>query len=245
MSELYIKTEVQHGRTMVTDSFFTNPLKIAKSFYREDGYTEIMTMVVGPGMLRGDIYDICYDMSDDTKTLMTSQSYQKLHNSTGGETIQKVQINVGANAEFCFIPHPTIPFTGNTFSSNMNIELQPSSKFIFTDILSTGREGMGERLTFARFSSTVNVSVGGNPVFIDHTRLFTDETDFNKIGFYESRSSQGLMYFYGYYDLELHDDERVEAAVSKCREGYAVRMLCDSGDAAYTYAMKLWEKVRS
>ena len=246
MSELYVRTErLNGGRTIVKDSFFTNPLKIAKSFYREDGYTEVMTLLAGPGMLKGDSYNINFEMGEDTRTLITAQSYQKLYNSADGETIQEVRMNVGENAELCYIPHPAIPFTNNTFRSNMEIQLAPSSKFLFTDILACGREGMGERLKFARFSSRVCVSVGDKPIFLDHTRLFTDEADLDKLGFYEGRGCQGLMYLYGYYDVKLPTYKGVEAAISKTHEGYAVRLLSESSDAAHQFSKLLWEGVKT
>jgi len=245
MSELYIKTDRLNERTIVSDSFFTSPLKIAKPFYREDGYTEVMTLLAGPGMLKGDSYDIHFEMADNTKTLITAQSYQKLYNSVDGETLQKMRMTVGKNAELCYIPHPAIPFNRNTFHSTMKIKLEPSSKFVFTDILATGREGMGERLKFSRYSSHICVSVGAKTVFLDHTRLFTDEADFDKIGFYEGQGCQGLMYLYGYEDVTLPEYSRVEAAISQAREGYVVRFLSESADAAHQFSMLLWQSVRT
>lgn len=246
MSELFIKTDRLRDRTIVSDTYFTSPLKIAKPFYREDGYTEIMTLLAGPGMLRGDSYNIRFEMSPNTKTLITAQSCQKLYNSTDGETTQNVEMKVGKKAELCYIPHPAIPFTGNKFSSITKIELAPDSKFIFTDILATGREGMGERLSFSRYSSSVCVSVGGKPIFLDHTRLFTDEADFDKLGFYEGHRCQGVMYLYGYGDkVTLPEYDRAEAAVSKAREGHVVRFLCESADAGHQFSMRLWESLRT
>ena len=247
MSELFIKTDLLEGRTIGSDSFFTQPLKIAKPFYREDGYTEVMTLLAGPGMLRGDSYNIRYEMSPGTKTLITAQSYQKLYNSTDGETIQKVEMKVGSEAEFCYIPHPAIPFTGNKFKSAMDIDLSPDCKFIFTDILATGREGMGERLSFARYSSSVCVRIDDKPVFLDHTRLFTEEANFDKLGFYEEYNCQGLMYLYGYGDeITLPEYDRViEVAISKAREGHVIRFLAESADAGHQFSMLLWQSLRT
>ncbi|MCL2580431.1 MAG: urease accessory protein UreD [Oscillospiraceae bacterium] len=246
MGELFVRTQRQaNGRTIVANSYFSNPLKIAKSFYHEDGYTEVMTLLAGPGMLKGDRYNISFEMGENTRTLITAQSYQKLYNSTDGETVQKVAIQVGENAELCYMPQPAIPFTNNTFRSNMEIKLALSAKFIFTDILACGREGMGERLKFARYSSRVCVNVDGKPVFLDHTRLFTGQADFFGLGFYEGRVCQGLIYLYGYDNITLPVYDGVEAAISQAGGGHVVRLLSESPDAAHQFSRLLWESVRT
>ena len=246
MSELFVQTSYQNGRTMVSDSFFTSPLKIAKPFYREGGYTEVMVLSAGPGMLKGDRYDMRYEMRDNTDTMLSAQSYQKLYNCAGGETLQSVRMDVGKYACLCYLPHPSVPFTGNNFTSDMEVRLAGSSKFFFSDILACGRQGMGERHSFGRFSSKVCVRVDERPVFLDHTRLFTDEADFDKLGFYEGRACQGLLYLYGYDDVALPTPQGdIEVAISKARAGFAVRMLSNSADAAYQYAKTLWEATRA
>lgn len=243
MSELYVQTSCYNGRTIVSDSYFTSPLKIAKPFYRENGYTEVMVLLAGPGMLSGDQYNIHHEMLDNTKTIISAQSYQKLYNCSGGDTVQDVRINVGQNAWLCYLPHPSIPFTGNNFTSNMDIRLTRGSKFFFADMLACGRLGMGEKHSFARFSSRVCVSVDDKPAFLDHTRLFTDEADFDKLGFYEGNACQSLIYLYGYDDVTLPKCDNIEVAISQAREGFAVRGLSNSADAAYQFAKKLWELV--
>lgn len=244
MSQLRIRTELLNNRTVVADSFFTTPLKIGQPFYHEDGFTEVMVLMAGPGMLKGDHYEMAYEAAHGTKTLITSQSYQKLYNSGNGETAQNISIKVGSEASLAYVPHPVIPFMKNTFHSQMEVELAPTSQFFFSDILATGRRiGMEESFQFAKYSSRILVKVEGRPVFLDHTRMYTDEADFSQLGFYEGRGCQGLIYLYNYENLVLPETEEVEAAISKAREGHVVRILGDSSDAVYRFVTTFWNQI--
>src|SRR5215510_2379841 len=108
MTELFVSMGLQNGRTVVADCFFTSPCKIAKPFYREDGCTEIMIMCASPGILAGDKYDMRFVMSDNTKTVISEQSYRKLYNTGEAASYQNTQIQVGEGAVLHYVPYPVI-----------------------------------------------------------------------------------------------------------------------------------------
>ena len=77
MSRLYICAENKNGRTVITDSFFSSPIKIAKPFYYPD-HTEIMMMTASAGMLDGDIYEIEIIVKENASLKFTGQSFTKI-----------------------------------------------------------------------------------------------------------------------------------------------------------------------
>ena len=81
LSELSVSMAYKNGKTVMSDCFFTSPFKIAKPFYRDNGYTEIMVMCASPGILAGDKYNLQFDLSDGTKTIISEQSYRKIYNT--------------------------------------------------------------------------------------------------------------------------------------------------------------------
>ncbi|MDR3239162.1 MAG: urease accessory protein UreD [Clostridiales bacterium] len=240
MSELFVKTEHINGRTVLSDCSFTAPLKVAKPFYRDDGYSEIMVMCASPGMLDGDCYDMRFEIGDNTALIISGQAYQKILNTGGGAAEQNVRIQVGENAALCYLPRPVIPFAGSKFHSRMYVALNRSSILFFGDILTCGRGGMGERFAFSEFTSRIAVSVEGRPAFLDNNRLFPDGAALDGIGFFEGYSCQGLLYLYGYDNVSLPQSDGIEAAVSKAREGYAARIFGNSGDAVYEFAQNIF-----
>jgi urease accessory protein len=232
----------------MSDCFFTSPFKVAKPFYRDDGYTEIMVMCASPGILAGDRYDMRFDLSDNTKTIISEQSYRKLYNTGDDFSRQNTRIQTGENAVLCYIPYPAIPFAGSRFHSRTDIELRPSSKLIYGEIFTCGRDGMGERFAFSEFSSRTAVSVDGKPVFLDNSRLSGSggvtkgyeaedcEADFSGLGFFEGYSCQGVFFFYGFDKVSLPDREGIQAAVSRSSAGFTIRALGDSANDLYRFA---------
>ena len=235
----------------MSDCFFTSPFKVAKPFYHGSGYTEIMVMCASPGILAGDRYDIRLDLSDNTRTIISEQSYRKLYNTGGCLSRQNTLIRAGENAALYYVPCPVIPFAGSRFHSRTDIELRPSSKLIFGEIFTCGRDGMGERFAFGEFSSRTAVSVNGKPVFLDNSLLFGKaalpggEADFAGLGFFEGYSCQGVFFLYGFDDVSLHECEGIEAAVSKSSAGFTIRALGNSANRMYRFAGNLFSFLSS
>ena len=80
MSCLYLNIGYENGKTRLTDSYFTQPFKVAKPFEEENGIG-IMVMTATAGILQGDSYDIQVKAGDRTKTVITNQSYTKIFNT--------------------------------------------------------------------------------------------------------------------------------------------------------------------
>jgi urease accessory protein len=234
----------------MSDCFFTSPFKVAKPFYHDNGYTEIMVMCASPGILAGDKYNTRFDLSDNTKTIISEQSYRKLYNTGDDFSRQNTQIQAGENATLFYVPYPLIPFAGSRFRSRTDIDLHPSSKLIYGEILACGRDGMGERFAFSEFSSRTAVSVDGKMVFLDNSRLLGGddaakdcEADFSGLGFFEGYSCHGVFFLYGFNDVSLPDCEGIEAAVSKSSAGFTIRALGGSGNSLYRFAGNLFSLI--
>jgi urease accessory protein len=233
----------------MSDCSFTSPCKVAKPFYRDDGYTEIMAMCASPGIFAGDEYDMRFNMGDNTKTIISEQSYRKLYNAGDGAlergaARQNAQIQVGENATLHYVPCPIIPFAGSRFRSRTEISLSPASKLIYGEILACGRHGMGERFAFSEFASRTIVKVGDKPVFLDNTLLVGGQADFQGSGFFEGHACQGVFFIYGFDDMfstiQLPENPSIQAAFSKSSAGYAVRALSLSASGLYAFAKRLF-----
>jgi urease accessory protein len=254
ISKLSINAAFQNGKTIMSDCSFTSPCKVAKPFYRDDGYTEIMAMCASPGIFAGDEYDMRFDMGDNTKTIISEQSYRKLYNAGDGAlergaARQNTQIQVGENATLHYVPCPIIPFAGSRFRSRTEISLSPTSKLIYGEILACGRHGMGERFAFSEFSSRTIVEVDGKPVFLDNTMLISGRADFQGLGFFEQYACQGVFFIYGFDEafraITLPENPDIQAAISKSSAGYTVRALSQSASGLYAFAKRLFAPLLS
>jgi urease accessory protein len=181
-------------------------------------------------------------MADNTRTVISEQSYRKLFNTGDDFSQQNMKIQVGENASLYYVPYPVIPFEGSRFRSRTEINLRSSSKIIYGEILACGREGMGEKFAFAEFSSRTCVSVDGKPVFLDNSRLIGGEADFSGIGFFENYSCQGVFFLFG-FDSKLESftfpaDDESQAAISKSSAGYTIRALGTGANSLYKFMEK-------
>lgn len=229
MSYLYLKTEYKNNRTIINDSFFNSPLKIAKPFYHEN-FTEIMMMTASAGILENDFYDIKIDITENSKLKFSGQSYTKIFTSVEKGAVQKVKINVGKNAEFLYFPMPVIPFKDSIFRSDTEIHLDKNSKFAMFDVVSCGRKAMGEIFDFKSYISRITVYIDKKPVFLDNQRLVPSETDLLSIGFFENHTHMGMLYLYGYEIENLPENDNIEYGFSKALHGTCTRILGSSGN---------------
>lgn len=224
MSRLYICAENKNGRTVITDSFFSSPIKIAKPFYRKD-HTEIMMMTASAGMLDGDEYDIEIIVKSGAALKFTGQSFTKIFKSgEKGGASQKVKITVENGGKLYYFPQPVIPFTDSIFDCRTEVYLESGSSFVMQDIFSVGRTAMNEYLAFTKYRSRTAVYVDEKLVFLDNVKLVPKDTDFSEIGFFEGYTHSGMMYAYNM--------NAVPAAIGTAsHKGKVFRTLADSAEA--------------
>ncbi|MGN0552357.1 MAG: urease accessory protein UreD, partial [Oscillospiraceae bacterium] len=197
MSELHLRAENNGVRTVISDSRFTSPIKIAKPFYRDD-HTEVMMMTASAGILEGDRYDIGISAGKNTALKFTGQSYTKIFKAENSGASQRIDISAEEGAKLIYMPCPVIPFGQSVFSSQTEIHLADNSRFAMCDIISCGRAAMNESFKFSSYRSRTAVHIGGKLKFLDNVRLVPQEAEISGIGFFEKHTHMGMIYVYGF-----------------------------------------------
>lgn len=233
MSILKLTAENRNGRTVIADTEFTSPLKIANPFYRDD-HTEVMMMAASAGILEGDHYDIELTVKSGASLKFTAQSYTKLFKAESIGASQRVKITVESGGSLVYMPCPVIPFGGSIFDTRTEVHLQKDSSFAMTDILSCGRTAMKERFEFTSYRSRTAVYVGEKLCFLDNQRLVPSEASLSGTGFFENRSHVGMMYIYG-KEPSIPECERIEFASTDAAKGVCIRAAADSADEIWRF----------
>lgn len=228
MSILKLTAENRNGRTVISQSEFTAPLKIAVPFYR-DGCTEVMMMAASAGILDGDEYDIEITVKENASLKFTAQSYSKIFKADRTGAKQRVRITVESGGSLIYMPCPAIPFADSIFDSRTEIRLKSDCTFAMTDILACGRSAMKERFAFKSWRSRTAVYCDDRLCFLDNQRLVPSETELSGIGFFEGRSHTGMLYIYG-KEPNITENNRIEAAVTNACKGVCIRAAADSAD---------------
>jgi urease accessory protein len=223
--ELYVRTELRGGATIIADSYCSAPLKVAKPFIR-GSETEIVIMSATPGLLDGDALRIRFDVGEGCKLRVTTQSYAKVFRSSASVgASQHVELNLAANTELRWLPQPTVPFAGSVARFVTDARVDPTGKLLLIDTLTAGRSAMGERFCFESYRSRTSVRVGGKLAFLDNCRLVPSEANIGGIGFFEGYDVQTVAYVYGFEFPQLLNFP--EFAMSQANIGYSLRGLTD------------------
>lgn len=250
-SELSLTTQFQYGRTMISDMYFTSPYKVMSPF--TDGkHIEIMQMSASAGMLSGDVFDLRLQFLENSDVTYVSQSYDKVFQSKGEQTKKNVTIHVGANAKVRYMPYPMIPFSGCDFAADNQVYVDPTATFLYCDVFSCGRTGMGEFFEMKKYQSRTRIylanelsDVPSELLFADHTLIDPAQFDYGTMGMWNSYTHNGLCYLY-IPDREqeteilqqirsLSKKTEILAGVTRGHKGIVIRMLSLRGEKIWSF----------
>lgn len=242
-SELHLKTHFVHGQTEVEDLYFTSPYKIMTPFV--DGpRSEFMQMSASAGLLMGDEFDLLIEAGDQCQVSYISQSYDKVFNTKEGKAKKHVKMCVGKEASLSYMPYPIIPFAGSDYEADSEIRLTSSSTFLYCDIFSSGRTGMGESFQMKRFDNKTRIYLEDSLVFADHTLLDPEHVDYGKKGLWNGYTRNGMLYFYRPGDLQevvarirqlTEKQEALVTGVTQCKTGIVLRVLGEQSDPIWRF----------
>lgn len=228
-TELKLKIDQLNGRSEMTDSYFTSPLKLGVP-RRENDVLKIIMMSSSPGLLQGDTFNYDIVCGEGTKAMITEQSYSKIFDTGAGRACKDVMIRLESMASLYYNPCAVIPFKGSTYEGNMRVYLDQDSEFACCDIVTCGRVGMGERFEFIRYRNRVCVYVDNIPVWLDNCLLEPGTMSLTELAFFDGYTHQGTFYYYGSPEKEaalaaIEADETAMLGVSRASKGICIRIL--------------------
>lgn len=244
-SRLYLETEVRDKKTYIKDVFFKAPYKIMSPFTDEKtGGIQIMLMSASAGLLAGDIFESDLVFGKDSKVKYTSQSYDKVFNTKDKFAQKDVKITVKAGAKVKYMPYPVIPFKNSNFKSHVQVQLDETASFVYCDIFTCGRSGMGEYFEMKKTDSYLKVCVGDKLAFADHTLIEPRKFPYNSMGLWQDYTHNGMMYIYvsdkdkekeliSVIRQKKNEEENILLGASNAENGIIVRLMAMSGEKIY------------
>lgn len=207
-SQMRIETKFKDNKTYMSDVFYTPPLKLTRPFKQADGGLYIIMMSSSPGIMDGDVQDFEFNIDDNSNTHITSQTYEKIYKTIDVPPVRNTKIKVGSNAYFKYFPLPTIPFKDSSFSSETIIELKDeSSRFSMVEIISCGRQGLGEKFEYKSFKLLTEVKKKKELVYVDNTNFIPDEINMENFGMLEGYTHLGNILL---FNFDIKDEELSE-----------------------------------
>ncbi len=192
-STLTILTGFRNNITYLKEAYFTTPLKVADvTEDKTSALLQLMLMSSSPGVLNGDTYNILVDVADNASLWLHTQSYQRLF-TMKDEANQRTVFNIGANASFTYLPHPTVPHECSSFTSHNRFNLSLGSRLIFAEILTAGRGLNKEQFTLNRYHTITDVYINSKLILKENLLVQPSTTSPLAIGQMEQYTHQASM----------------------------------------------------
>ena len=193
-----LKLEVKdyNGSTNISDCYFTAPLKIGIPKSEDDRF-HVIFMMASAGLLKDDEYHYEITCKQNSKLLITDQSYSKIFDTGDGLAFKNVLIHIEENASVYYMPSAVIPFKGSTFEGITEIRMQNSSKCIYSEIFCVGRVGMNERFQFKKYKNRLKIYIDNRFVFLDHICFEPSNTKLDNLIYFGNFTHMGMMFYYG------------------------------------------------
>ena len=186
VSSLSVIATRKDGKTILQDVRFTAPYKIMQPFIQKDGGIQIMLLSASAGIMEGDCQDFKFKICTGAQLEFVSQSYDKIHQMKEGCAVRNTVIDVESGGTFFFHPQATIPFRDSGFENKIQVFLEDeTSDFWMSEILCSGRYGMGESFAYRFYNNMVEIRRDSNLIYRDNTRYDPKLFPMNDIGMYE------------------------------------------------------------
>ena len=170
-STVQIHITPRNGISHLASAYFTPPFKIANvTEDKNDPTLHLMLMCSSPGILDGDEQTLKFTLGANSRLQLHTQSYQRLFTMRRG-AIQSMEVDIGPNARFCWLPHPAVPHAGSIFKSRNRIVLAKRSQLIWGEVLTCGRKLSGEAFALSVYHSRTEVFVDDRLALLENQFL--------------------------------------------------------------------------
>ncbi|MBS1565466.1 MAG: urease accessory protein UreD [Bacteroidetes bacterium] len=196
-AHVHISTGLRGEHTYLKNVYCTPPFKVANITEDKKAPTlHLMLMSSSPGILDGDRYLLEIDISAGNHLHLHTQSYQRLFHMKEGATQQTV-LRLQPGAGFCFIPHPSVPHAGASFSSISNIHLTENNTLLWGEVLTCGRKMNGEAFAFRKYHSQTNVFIKDRLAIKENMLILPEQCDATAMGMWEGYTHHASLLYIG------------------------------------------------
>jgi urease accessory protein len=168
----HVEVAAVRGRTVVTRSSASSPLKFLTPHTRGMSSAWIVTSTYGGGLLGGDAISLNLVAGPGTRCVLGTQASTKVYRSGGGATSrQALHAVIDTGAVLISAPDPIVCYAGSRYEQSQRFDLARGAGLVMIDSLTSGRRARGERWAFERYQSRTEVNFDDRCVFRDAVAL--------------------------------------------------------------------------
>jgi urease accessory protein len=172
---LKLEKDPETGKTVIREQYSRVPLLTQRAMYLEESLPAMAYVyIVSPsgGILQEDRYRIDITLDNNTYAHVTTQGATRIYKMEKNYASQIVNITVGEESFFEYIPDQIIPFRNSRFYQEVELNVHESATMIYSEVIVPGRVASGEAFEYdICYIRTVGKNHLGTPRFIDTVRL--------------------------------------------------------------------------
>lgn len=247
-SQLTLSTEYKYDKTNIKDLFCNPPYRIMSPFMDGDKM-EVCLMSSSAGFLGGDEFSLRLEVGDNCNLTFVSQSYEKILDTGDKQASKLLDAWIGNNALLKYVPYPAIPFAGSKYEAKNTIHLSGDSTFVYSDIFSCGRVGMGERYGLKSYKAYTKVFVDNALAYADNTMIVPDRINYSALGLWGEYTHNSMLYIYSPNEEVLKKiveegrniatESEIYSGITYCAKGIVMRSMGYSGEELYKLNKKI------
>ena len=253
---LRLEQDKSNGKTSVKDQYSRVPLYTQRALYLEEALPNMAYMsIMSPsgGILQGDRYRMDITLRKHAFAHITTQGATRIYRMEGNYATQVINIDVGEDCYFEYIPDQVIPYRDSRFYQEANLRVHNNATLLYSEIITPGRVASGEHFDYdICYMKAIAMDHGGGLKFTDVAMLEPKKRDMKLFGVLSNHDVVGNMYIITKNKLQeiknsvntaLKDIPNIYAGATilPSNSGIGIRML---GNTASDLRYVIYEVVR-
>jgi urease accessory protein len=148
---LRLELDPQRQKTVAKEQYSKVPLYTQRVLYLEESLPSMAYLyIISPsgGILQGDRYRMDITLSKNALFHLTTQGATRIYRMDKNYATQVVNITVGENCYFEYIPDQIIPYRDSRFYQKVTLDVHNNSTMIYSELLVPGRVASGESFNY-------------------------------------------------------------------------------------------------
>jgi urease accessory protein len=253
---LRLEQDRSNGKTSVKEQYSRVPLYTQRALYLEEALPSMAYMyIISPsgGILQGDRFRMDMTLRNHASAHITTQGATRLYRMERNYATQIINIDVGQDCYFEYIPDQVIPYRDSRFYQEANLSVHDSATLLYSEIITPGRVASGEHFDYdICYMKAVAKDSGGDLKFRDVALLEPKKRDMATFGVMSGHEVVGNMYIItkkNVQEINLQINETLKATpkvyagatILPRNSGVGIRML---GTTASDLRYAIYEVVR-
>ena len=195
---LRLEQDKSNGKTSVKEQYSRVPLYTQRALYLEEALSNMAYMyIISPsgGMLQGDRYRMDITLRNHAFAHITTQGATRIYRMEGNYATQIINIDVGEDCYFEYIPDQVIPYRDSRFYQEANLRVHDNATLLYSEIITPGRVASGEHFDYdICYMKAIAKDHNGGLKFTDVAMLEPKKRDMKMFGVLSNHDVVGNMY---------------------------------------------------